>query len=440
MKKKVLSFDEFVFESNKYYSVMEAEGSEASDVDFVKKLLSGTIKLNDKDQKDFAKVIDSLDNTRFPSPLATELKDNLTAFGDWLTGNTIDSFKSGFIGPDKVGESYRWLVNGSVRARNLNWMSGGAEWENDSTPSESGAAQIDSEPQMVPLTSLLRNLFAYNMYILGYYYAGEDKKSIRKNLNAGSKKKGKGTEAVYPFLTIDEGSLDGDVIKIVPFNPWTDKSNGGSNPSGDLASALSGAEGGAVIPVWSLSSLVKDGGKELSKDMYEEVIKPNPGEQTVTVKDLAYNSSGTTFFEENEVKISSDGMAALKAMVSGFHSIDKIVVNGGASSKPTSREGGNEKLAKDRMEAGLGALNTLKEEKTEQLKNAEIVKGEAKVQDAASNESDPANQQVSFIISGKIRKVNYEEAKEIKITKVDVKKADKVIFSKSYLGIGFNFA
>jgi len=176
-------------------------------------------------------------------------------------------------------------------------------------------------------------------------------------------------------------------------------------------------------------------------DTYEEVLPPDPTELTVEVTDKPYNSSGVDFFEENDVAIGEDGMAALRSILSEFHSISKVVVNGGASSKPTSRAGGNEKLAKDRMAAGVAALNQMKKDGVTQLDKATISAGTATVQAAAPSESDPKNQQVSFIISGTIRKIAETTDKTpVTIQKVDVKTAQKVTFRKNYFYCSFNIS
>jgi hypothetical protein len=173
--------------------------------------------------------------------------------------------------------------------------------------------------------------------------------------------------------------------------------------------------------------------------MYTEVIPPNPSESIEEVTDLAYNSSAMDFFEENKVVIGEEGKASLNAILSEFHSISKIVVNGGASSKPTSRAGGNEALAKDRMKAGVAMLNQLKKGGVAQLKGATIAEGKAEVQTGAATESDPKMQQVSFVISGSIRKIeNKGEAKEITIQRVDLKRADRVSFKKSIIYCSYN--
>jgi hypothetical protein len=92
------------------------------------------------------------------------------------------------------------------------------------------------------------------------------------------------------------------------------------------------------------------------------------------------------------------------------------------------------------MQAGINALNALKKAKVEQLKNAKIETGEAKVQDAAPSESDPKNQQVSFIISGKIKNVSGTSNEPTIITKVNKIKADEATLTLQYLRFALNIA
>jgi predicted Zn-dependent protease len=142
------------------------------------------------------------------------------------------------------------------------------------------------------------------------------------------------------------------------------------------------------------------------------------------------------FFEENAVKISAAGMGAIKAMLSEYNAIDKIVVNGGASSKPTSRAGGNEQLAKDRRAAGMKALEDLKKS-VPQLKNAQIVEGTAKVQSEAE-ESDPKMQQVSFMVSGSSKASEIVNSEAVTITTIDKKMGDQVRLWKNEMIVAIN--
>jgi hypothetical protein len=94
----------------------------------------------------------------------------------------------------------------------------------------------------------------------------------------------------------------------------------------------------------------------------------------------------------------------------------------------------NEAPVAEPMKAGIAMLTQLKKDGVAQLKSANIAEGKALVQKAAANESDPKMQQVSFVISGSIRRIDSKgEAKAITIKKVDLIKADRVTFKKSFI-------
>ena len=223
---------------------------------------------------------------------------------------------------------------------------------------------------------------------------------------------------------IDKKSLDGDIIQVIPY-------------TGSLTSQ--NVEFGVEFPIYTAKRIIKGGGELLGTETYEEVIKPAGNDTLVT--DKPYNSSGVDFFAENAVVIGEDGVAALKSIISEFNTITTIKVNGGASNKSTtykSKSGeGNQALAKDRQAAGIKALEDLQKAGVEQLKETKIEAGEAKVQDAAE-ESDPKNQQVSFIVSGMIKNVSGTDNKEIIIKKVKDLRADGLILSKYLFQVYFD--
>ncbi len=177
-----------------------------------------------------------------------------------------------------------------------------------------------------------------------------------------------------------------------------------------------------TIPLYSVAIFNAGKGEPLDETATTEVIKP--AGTSIKITDKLHASTGMDFFEENAVKISAAGMGAIKAMLSEYNTIDKIVVNGGASSKPTSRAGGNEQLAKDRRAAGMKALEDLKKN-VPQLKNAQIVEGTAKVQSQAE-ESDPKMQQVSFMVSGSSKASEIVNNEAVTITTIDKKMGDQV--------------
>ena len=412
MKNRIYSFEEFLNEAYRIISEAEGEGS----IDSLKKLLGGGLKFTTPSQDKLVKIIDSINSLGVSSAYSNEAEGFAQKITDFLnsTANGVNIKQGGVImKTNNVSKRFEWLVNGTVRVKgNPTLLESGALG--------SGTANDTSVPY--PLADVIKGLFLYNLGILNGQ-VGKDTKVLKQESNYGTKAKNKKDAAKY--LTISEDSLGSDLIQIIPYAEETI----------DLGPV---GEYGFVFPIFTIEAISKGQGKELSKDIYTEVIPPNPSESTEPVTDLAYNSSAMDFFGENEVKIGEDGKAALNAILSEFHSISKIVVNGGASSKPTnykSKSGeGNQALAKDRMNEGITVLTQLKTDGVAQLKNAVIAPGEAVVQSGAANDSDPKMQQVSFVISGSIRKIDDKgEAKEITIQKVDLKKADKVTFKKSFI-------
>jgi len=189
-----------------------------------------------------------------------------------------------------------------------------------------------------------------------------------------------------------------------------------------------------IVPLYSVKAFAPKAGNNIDETAVTTVIQP--GGTSVEVVDKPHNSSGTDFFAENDVVISEEGLLALKALISQYNEIKTIKVNGSASSKPTSRAGGNEQLAKDRRSAGIEALEKLKADGAEQLKSANIEEGTATVQDGNPSESDASFQQVSFTISGmaKASQINDEEPETI--TKIENIKADAVSFWQYTMSVG----
>lgn len=419
MKKQVLSFNEFVNEA--YKIITEAEGSEGS-IDALKKLLGGGLGFESAAQAQFVRVIDRINSLGVSNVYAEEAKDFAQTITDFLNSKEsgIEIKQKGMTSDAvSVTNKFGWLVNGTVRVKGNPSMNddGGLYGTN------SGPTTEDDSSIPYALADIIKGLFAYNLYILSSQ-AGRGTKILKQESNYGKKAKNKKDAPKY--LTIDEDSLKTDLIQIIPYAEETVV----ASPVGEY---------GFAFPIYTIGAITKGAGKELSKDIYTEVIPPNPSESTEEVTDLAYNSSAMDFFEENKVVIGEEGKASLNAILSEFHSISKIVVNGGASKKQTTRAGGNEALAKDRMKAGIAMLNQLKKDGVAQLKGATIAEGKAVVQSTADTESDPKMQQVSFVISGSIRKIdNKGEAKEITIQKVDLIKADRVSFKKSVIYCSYN--
>lgn len=420
MKKQVMSFNEFINEA--YRIISEAEGAEIGSLDSIKKLLGGGLGLSKIDQDKFNKVINRLDNLNPSKALGEEVEEAAetitTNLNKKAEGITIK--QRGITADERVEKKYKWLVNGTCRTKG----SPSTASEDNDVAASYKAQYNDENTVTESLADVLKRLFDQNMLVLREMsMAG--KKGLKSDSNFGKKGKAKGK--TYQFRTIDEASLDTDIIQIVNYNEETIS----ANPVGEY---------GFVFPIYTID-YVDNAGEELSVDIYEEVLPPNPLESTVEVENLPYNSSGVDFFAENDVAIGNDGMAALRSILSEFNSITKIVVNGGASSKPTKRAGGNEKLAQDRMTAGINALTQMKKDGVEQLKSATIEKGKATVQSGAASESDPKNQQVSFVISGSIRKASAKENNQPQvIQKVDIKKAQRVTFKKNFIYCSFDIA
>lgn len=415
-----MSFNEFINEA--YRIISEAEGENIGSLDSLKKLFGGGLGLSKVDQDKFNKIIDRFDNLNPSKGLAEDLEEDAETITTALNNKAggVNIKQKGVTNDEVIAKKYKWLVNGTCRVK-------GAPSSDSSYNDEAfsyNKLTADEETNTEPISDVLKRLFDQNMLVLREMsLAG--KKGLKSDSNFGKKGKAKGKN--YQFRTIDEASLDTDIIQIINYNDETVS----ANPVGEY---------GFAFPIYTIDR-VDEFGEELSVDIYEEVLPPNPLESTEEVENLPYNSSGVDFFAENDVAIGDEGMAALRAILSEFNSISKIVVNGGASSKPTKRAGGNEKLAQDRMNAGVAALSQMKKDGVAQLKSAAIEKGKATVQSGAASESDPKNQQVSFVISGSIRKMSAKpDNKPQVIKKVDTKKAQRVTFKKNFIYCSFDIA
>jgi hypothetical protein len=296
--------------------------------------------------------------------------------------------------------NYKYLINGEVKAKGIPDVT-------------KDPMTISNETERIRLYDLLGAINAYNFM------------TFSKNVKMASELKNNkkvpqysGVAPVNPYLQLVDDSATTRTIEFIKPEPV-------SNNSADRFE----------FNVYSINKVVKGSGDLIERNYFDEVIKPGGAE--IEVKEKPYNSSGIDFFEENDVVISASGISALKAIISEFNKITEIKVNGSASSKPTSREGGNEKLAADRRAAGMEALKKLKGAGIAQLNDADIVEGTASVQAGASKDSDPAMQQVSFIVSGKARKSEIVDAKPVTITKVENIKADQVSLKKDLVQVFF---
>jgi hypothetical protein len=416
-----------VFEA--YNTINEEDKVTVGSFDPLKKTLGGGLSFNKTENERFKLTIDRLNMLNPSKTVAEEVLERAEGITERINQSSegVKISSAGITQAATVKNKYGWLVNGTCRVQND--ISSDVSDPGADTPGYNGTDT--TTVAVAPIAAVLKKLFAHNLDTANKLLS-RPKKELKSDSNFGTKGKGKG-KAGYVFYTIDEDSLKGDVIQIIEF-----KDDVPGTPTGEY---------GFGFPVYTIAEdpegglAIETGTNEISKDIYDVVLPPDPTATVVTVENKPYKSSGVDFFEENEVKIGEDGMAALRAILSEFNTISKIVVNGGASSKPTSRPGGNEKLAKDRRAAGIAALNQMKKDEVTQLAKATITEGEAKVQAAAPSESDPKNQQVSFIISGTIKKmVESPDPTPVVIKKVDSKMAMVVTFKKQYLYCSYNIS
>jgi hypothetical protein len=402
------SFDEFikfVYEAKVY----EAEtGYIGSLVD----ILTGGMKLEGSSKNEVDKLIsDSLnkyytDNVVKGKEMAGSIKTEVEDAFNTLNNDKI-STKRGGVTATTLPATFKYLEAGTVKTE------GHANWDN---PSSAG---LDME--RLPLAELLARVNKHNLLAFSMNAMATENKSGKDNVNAGSEadvkrfKKRSDANDSLRFIQIDDASLKGDTVQFIEYTAVP-------SPS------LNNAEYAWQFPIYAAVNIIPGGGNVVDSSIYDEVIQP--AGSSVEVTDKEYNSSGINFFEENAVVISESGKKAINAILSQYNSINKITVNGGASSKPTSRAGGNEKLAKDRQVAGIAILNELKKSGVAQLKSAAVTAGKAAVQAAAPTESDPKNQQVSFIISGKIKSTEVVEKGPEVIEQIEKMKADSCKFRK----------
>jgi hypothetical protein len=411
------SYEEFVYAIKN--AIYEAETGEGS-IDALNKLLGGGLKMANTDLKNLKIIVDGM-NTMMTTAAAEEFKEWAQNISDYFSkGEEGVKPSTGNVALVNTLDSFDWLVNGTVRVKGEPRMNDTGNGGLYGTGFREDDTSINT-----PISDILRGIFAYNLQVLSEIVdkaKSSGKEKTWKQSNGGKKGTGK-FEGFSPFLSIDENSLKGDIIQVVPYT--------------GAVGGKSAYEYGFIFPVYTVYKISKGSGKALGTETYEEVIKPAGNSEEII--DKPYNSSGVDFFAENAVVIGKDGIAALKSIISEFNSITTIKVNGGASSKPTSRAGGNEQLAKDRQAAGIKALQDLQKAGVEQLKGTKIEAGEAKVQDAAE-ESDPKNQQVSFIISGNIKTVTGTDNKETIIRTVNNLKADRLQLRQYNIYLVFNIA
>ena len=330
----------------------------------------------------------------------------------------------------KSGQEMNRIYSGTIK------VSGNPETQDGKTWT------INTNEKTVPLSDLLSSIFEYNLYVYSSFLNSTAAKQTRKGEESlDSYTQVKKFQSLFrsevqdKLLQLDENTLSTDVKQVVEADFDLLLKTGGGN---DLGGAMSDLDGyyKALIAGYYIDQFVPNEGGLLSLEYIKEIAPPtNKGTE---VKGKVFTSQGTNFFGENKVVISEDGKASIAGIISRFNSISEIVVNGGASNKNTAREGGNEKLAADRRDAGIALLKELKTTaKVEQLLNATITPGTAKVQ-SDYEPSDAENQQVTFVITG-VEKGNPEQTdKPVVIEKASEKNADQAIITRVVIGIGID--
>ena len=411
------SFDEFI----KFVSEAKVYEAETGYIGSLVGILTGGMKLGGDSTKLVTNLVSGELNKYYTDgvvngkEMAESIKSKIKEAFNILNNDKIQT-KRGLVSSVTLPGYFKYLVDGTVKA----------EGHPDNKPEKSS---VGLGMERLPLGELLARVNKHNL--LAFYTnvkqaSGNAKNKKGKNfINAGTesdaeefKKRSDGDDSSR-FIKIDEASLRGDTIQFQEY-PAT--------PEFFVHDPNEKVKYAYRFPIYIVQDINPGGGKVVDSSIYDKVIQPAGSSEEVTEKE--YNSSGINFFEENEVVISEAGKKAVNAILSQYNSISKIAVNGGASSKPTSRAGGNEKLAKDRQVAGIAILNELKKSGVAQLTSAAITAGTATVQPAAPTESDPKNQQVSFIISGKIKATQIVEKGPETIEQIEKMKADSFRFRK----------
>ena len=417
-KKQVLSFKDFLVESLKM--VMEKEEPGNGGVTKISSPFVGGLKLQGESKASADRLINDHLNAYFKKypERSAEFVEDLTEAIDTLTNSEKGiGIKNASVGSKSMLGTYSNLIASTVRVKGHPATSG-SKYGDDLVGGSLGnfTAGRETETEVLAVDDLLSRIAAWNANALATSISSiKNKKDFKaKDLaNFGSESDEKRYDKnAIPFLTISEASLKSDILEIVPY---PGRFNGSTTKYG------------FALPMFSYFNPKKGMGDTVSAEALTTVLPP-AGNST-EVADKPYGTSGVSYFEENEVVISEDGKLQTNLIVSEFNSISKIVVNGGASSKPTSRPGGNEKLAKDRQAAGLALLTQMKKDGITQLTSAQITAGSAKVQSASANESDPKFQQVSFLISGMVKGKDVTNDPVV-INSIEKTKADTLQFKE----------
>ncbi len=352
-----------------------------------------------------------------------EISEQIADMEDSFSKSSLNKTKSGWS-REYVEGTYQYSYAGTVLAKDFPYFDGSSTFISE-----------ESDIKAVNLFALLGAINLYNLDTLIRRLGG--------GLNTEKYK------VALPYGGVSAAGNTGGLTyyAISDLNVNTINVTESGDPAFKFAVDTVDEKAGEIsfpCPLYSLAIFQPGKGKPILEEMVEEIIKP--AGTSVEVVNKKHSSEGEDFFAENEVKISEAGMKALKAMLSQYNKITSIKVNGAASSKPTSREGGNEQLAKDRRKAGIDALKGL-QKTTPQLKdinfslgpdNPDSVYGTAEVQQGPKEESDPKMQQVSFIISGTAKKSEIVNNEEVKITRIEKIMGDNIRLWQNVLKISVN--
>jgi hypothetical protein len=423
------SFDQFVQFVYEAVQLNEADTAYASPL---LKLIKGTMKLSgtsatevdtlitqvfNKIYTDFDDKPDYIESGVDGKSVTDLVIEELTKAFDLLNNSAGLKTIPGSVQSSTVTPTYGYLVSGTVRAKDMPFI-------NNST-----VQSFMTEETTVPLGHLLVAINSHNLFALCNIITSARKK--RAYLNAGTEANvnqfDKNTDNDNEkIIQIDSDSLAGELIT---FKPYAPKKLDGDKTKYAWQFPLYGV----------LADGIQPGDQIIDANYYDEVIAPAGND--VVVKDQVYDAPDVKFFGENGVTISEEGKRQLKSVLSQYNSIQTIIVNGGASSKPTSYKSksgeGNPALATDRMNAGLAELNALKKSGVAQLASTKIEAGKAEVQ-PEGEKSDSTKQQVSFIISGMIKSTQLVPKEAVVIKNTEEIKADKVTFTQYTFQLNLN--
>jgi hypothetical protein len=467
------SFDQFVKFVYEAAQLNEADTAYASPL---LKLIKGAMKLDGQSAtelntlilKTFNKIYTDFDKTTSPivtdddstgKKEVTELMNELTMAFDALNNSAGLETIPGSVISSEVTPAYKYLVSGTLRAKDVPMID-----------NRNIGSTTDGEIT-APLSLFLVAINSANLFALANLINSAKKR--KAYVNAGSQAdldQFDEQAAKYPslkFVEINPSSLSGELITVKPYES-TYAQGDVKKPKNETPEQKEKREKdekekkdkdkilqyGWQFPLYGLAenAIGKGAGELVDANYYDVVIAPAGNDVKVTSQEYSAPPE-VKFFGENEVTISEAGKRQLNAILSQYNSVEKIIVNGGASSKSTTyrntnplkvknAEGkevelkGNEALAYDRMNAGITLLNALKKDKVAQLASTIIEPGTAKVQ--AEGESDAKNQQVSFIVTGMIKSIEIVPKDPVIISTMEDLKADTLTFTKYVLQLNVN--